>query len=261
MSLKKKLLLSAAAIAMIAGTGSALAAPPLPNLWGGFYAGGNVGYSWGNSSLKYYDNEAASYGAGSYPISGSSQLDGAIGGFQAGYNWQNQNWVWGVEADFQFSDESGSRSFNYPYSYSDECEGPCLGTAVLSGSLSSKIESFGTLRARGGFLVNPTTWIYATGGLAFGRVNASGHFVDTFDEDAETWSFSKSATNVGWVLGAGIEAFIPNLPNWTWKLEYLYIDLGSLSGSGYDSDFGGPYYWNANFTDNIIRVGVNYHWH
>jgi outer membrane immunogenic protein len=256
MPLKKKPLLSVAAIAMVAGAGSALAAPPLPNLWGGFYVGGNVGYSWGNSSLKYYDYEAASYTGIPDPISGSGSLDGAIGGFQAGYNWQNQNWVWGVEADFQFSGEQATHSFSNPYTY--DCEGTC--SATLSGSLTSKIESFGTLRARGGFLVNPTTWIYATGGLAFGRVNASGHFSDNYEE-GYSWSFSKSATNVGWVLGAGIEAFIPNSTDWTWKVEYLYVDLGSLSGTGYDSDFQGPYYWNANFTDNIIRVGVNYHWH
>ena len=41
---------------------------------------------------------------------------------------------------------------------------------------------------------------------------------------------SGSKTKLGWTVGAGIEgaAF---LPNWTWKAEYLYVDLGKIDHS------------------------------
>ena len=64
-------------------------------------------------------------------------------------------------------------------------------------------------------------------------------------------------------MGGGIEGAFPNpagwnTKNWTWKLEYLHIDLGTFSGMGFNPDFGGTYSWNAKFTDDILRVGVNY---
>ncbi|XSC45975.1 outer membrane protein [Bradyrhizobium sp. RDT10] len=34
-------------------------------------------------------------------------MDGAIAGGQIGYNWQSNNWVFGIEADAQWSDEKG----------------------------------------------------------------------------------------------------------------------------------------------------------
>ena len=36
-------------------------------------------------------------------------MDGVIAGGQVGYNWQTGNWVCGVEADFQGSDERAAR--------------------------------------------------------------------------------------------------------------------------------------------------------
>jgi hypothetical protein len=43
-----------------------------------------------------------------------------------------------------------------------------------------------------------------------------------------------SKTNVGFSVGGGMEGrfsyWLP--PNWTWKLEYLYLDLGSVNTAG-----------------------------
>jgi outer membrane immunogenic protein len=266
MNLKKQLLLGCAFGALAAIT-PALAAPPTPPPppapvynWTGWYVGGNIGYSWGHGAVTY--NEPAFGGFGlPTSFSGSNHLDGAIGGGQIGYNWQlNNSWVAGLEADLQLSDERGIRSFSNPYSFVCDTEGAtCPG--VLSGTLRSQIDWFGTARARLGWLFNPTTMVYGTGGLAYGRVSASGSFTDTGCTPTCTWSFSEAKTNIGLALGAGIEGVIPNTTNWTWKVEYLYIDLGSLNGSGFDTDFGGPYVWNARFTDNILRFGLNWHYH
>ncbi len=53
--------------------------------WGGFYAGGNVGYAWGKAT------------------STSTDPSGIAGGLQAGYNWQSGQFVLGGETDIQAS--------------------------------------------------------------------------------------------------------------------------------------------------------------
>jgi len=251
--LKKQFLLSAA-VGVLAGLTPALAAPPPPPPaiynWTGFYVGANAGYSWGQGAVIYNDS---GWGPKS-PLTGANNLDGAIGGTQIGYNWQlNNSWVAGVETDFQLANEKASKTF-VPFS---DTEG-----AVVA-QLMSKIEWFGTVRGRLGWLFNPMTMVYATGGLAYGRVNASGTFIDSTctPSPACEWGFNKSAINVGWTVGGGIEGAFPNAPNWTWKIEYLYIDLGSVSGSGFDPDFVSIYTYNARFTDNIFRVGGSWHFY
>ena len=62
-----------------------------------------------------------------------------------------------------------------------------------------------------------------------------------------------STTQTGWTAGVGIEyAF---WPNWTAKMEYLFVDLGS---QGCDpASCAGPA-TSVSLTENIIRGGVNF---
>jgi len=58
--------------------------------------------------------------------------------------------------------------------------------------------------------------------------------------------------------------------NWTWKAEYLYVDLGSVAQMGVVLGVacapclvphpvsGGQTTAHTHFTDNIIRMGLNY---
>src|ERR1700704_1953968 len=79
-------------------------APPVVRVWSwtGFYAGLNVGYSFGRSGTteSFYDSGT---GALLSSIDNRFNMNGAIGGGQVGYNWQFNNWVVGIEADFQGS--------------------------------------------------------------------------------------------------------------------------------------------------------------
>ena len=77
-------------------------------------------------------------------------------------------------------------------------------------------------------------------------------------------------------MGAGAEAAIDR--NWSVKLEYLYMDLGDIGGSGATATtvtnaLNTPLQgrntvttttltsaFNTRFTDNIVRVGINYRW-
>ena len=218
--------------------------------WTGFYVGGNLGYSWGRSS----DTSTVTNGLGTTFVTtgGSSNLDGIVGGGQIGYNWQMQNWLWGLEADIQGTDEKGSRNFICP---AVTCLPPAaLALPDVAASASQKIEWFGTVRGRAGILATPQVLLYATGGLAYGEVK-TGETVGVLN------SFSNSTTNVGWTVGAGIEGAIGG--NWTARLEYLYVDLGHVSGTFATTltALGGGFVttsYNSHITDNILRAGVNY---
>src|SRR5262249_8111567 len=126
--------------------------------------------------------------------------------------------------------------------------GGCFQTQPLSGavvtSYEAKIEWFGTVRGRLGWLLNDGLLLYGTGGLAYGRVSVSGNVNESvsfpgfggiccFTPAPATTTFSQSRTNTGFAAGGGLEGRLaPWLPpNWTWKLEYLYLDLGSLNTS------------------------------
>jgi outer membrane immunogenic protein len=176
--------------------------------WTGFYIGANAGYGWGKGKLEDDIGGIASV-----------DTDGFVGGGTIGYNFQFAgNWVWGVEADIQYADMSGNG-----------CGGPCV----------TDVNWFGTVRGR----IGPTfdrLFIYATGGLAYGDVEAR-------IQGAPGWD--SSSTNVGWTVGGGIEYAIA--PNWSAKLEYLHVDLGStdkadLTGFKADTEF------------DVVRAGLNY---
>ena len=223
--------------------------------WTGFYIGGNVGYSWGRSS----DTSTLTNGAGAvlFTSADRANMDGVIGGGQIGYNWQVQNWVWGLEADIQGSGQKGSRAYLCP---TGVCTPPFGVIAVFPGpavpvSLDQKLEWFGTVRGRVGVLATPQVLFYATGGLAYGEVK------NTATIGLVPVSFSNSDTRVGYTVGAGVEGVIGG--NWTAKLEYLWVDLGRTSGpfvTALPALGGGVLTGNysSRITDNIVRVGLNY---
>jgi opacity protein-like surface antigen len=85
-------------------------------------------------------------------------------------------------------------------------------------------------------------------------------------------AFGASKTNVGFSVGGGIEGSVWLPANWTWELEYLYLDLGSLNvvtsftqpsipNVPSTSPVTGTIATHAHFTDNIVRVGLNYKFH
>jgi outer membrane immunogenic protein len=240
---------------------------PFDPTWTGFYVGGNVGYSWGNADVNYSEpifSTIVGPPAATIPLpssfSGSEKLDGLIGGGQIGYDWQvNAKWIVGLEADFQDSAEKGNYAFGALYCPSEFC----VTNGAINGNISTAIDWFGTVRGRLGALVSPSVWIYGTGGLAYGRIAVAGSVSDNgtgFLTAPATWAFGQTVTKVGWTVGGGLEGFILNSRNWTWRVEYLYIDFGTISGTGVDTDpsFGGTFTYSTKVTDNILRLGLNY---
>jgi outer membrane immunogenic protein len=215
-------------------------APPPAPMWAGWYIGANIGGSFGTAS------DSATF-AGVPVGGGSSRLDGVLGGGQIGYNWQANSWVFGLEADIQGSSEDGSNSASESV--------PVVGAAPIAGTLnySEKLPWFGTVRGRLGVLANPNWLLYATGGLAYGEVDTS----TTLTEGALGVSNNFDTTRIGWTAGGGVEAWLS--PNWTAKVEYLYVDLGSFSNTFTGVGAFTPVTLSTHVTDNIVRAGLNYH--
>jgi outer membrane immunogenic protein len=218
-------------------------APPVSVFnWTGFYAGVNAGGSWGRAQSDL----AISGFATTLAVSDSVNPTGAVGGGQLGFNWQvDPHWLVGVEADLQASGERASgRRFD-----TVDFEG-------VTTNYEAKIDWFGTVRGRIGYTFDRRLLLYATGGLAYGRVAVSGTSNDTFLAFGTTTAFSNASTNTGWTAGAGIEGVLWG-PRWTWKVEYLYLDLGRVD----NAVTAGPTTTRATtrFTDNVVRAGLNFH--
>ena len=174
---------------------------PLYN-WSGFYAGINGG--WGTSHNCW--TRTATAGAAILPVSeGCHNASGGTVGGQIGYRWQAGPWVFGLEAQGNWADFSGSNP------------------SLLFGGLATnrtKIDAFGLFTGQVGYAWN-NVLAYVKGGAAvtdnrFDGLSTIGGFVtDT----------AGSNTKWGGTVGAGIEyAFAPN---WSAAVEYDHLFMGS----------------------------------
>jgi outer membrane immunogenic protein len=199
-------------------------APPVFS-WTGCYIGANIGYGWGRAT--------ATTTSGAFGGSASQDLDGVVGGGQIGCNYQWTNVVWGIEGDFQGTGQSQSDTFT--------------STGVTVDN-TNRVPWFGTIRGRLGWASN--NWLfYGTGGWGYGEFKSETTFTG-----ALVGTISTSRDHGFWVVGGGIEnAFAPH---WSWKVEYLYLSTGDIDTTAAI----GPAVFNNTFkfTDNIVRVGVNY---
>jgi outer membrane immunogenic protein len=235
----------AAATPVVAADMALKAPPPAPSdPWAGWYIGANVGGSFGRAT------DTSTY-AGGVPFGAtSSRLDGILGGGQIGYNWQSGSWVLGLEADIQGTGERGSAPSSQSFiPFATFFIPPVTGTL----SDTEKLPWFGTARGRIGIATAPGWLLYATGGLAYGQIDSA----TTFTQSGVSMVNNFHTTRAGWTAGAGVEAWLGH--NWTAKLEYLYLDFGSFSNTFTAIAPFTPMTLTSHVTDNVVRVGLNYH--
>ena len=202
--------------------------------WAGFYLGGNFGSGTGRDRSSFVGSGANEFF--------NLAPDGINGGVQAGYNWQAGHWVFGVEADIQGADLHD----NYT------CVSSCLPTRAIT--FDQRIDWFGTARGRLGYASGPVL-TYVTGGLAYANVKdtIANTFIPAFGGIAlplTTATAVNQEVRTGYAIGSGVEASLGG--NWTGKIEYLYLDLGSRSTTIGANTFGFEY------REHIFRGGLNY---
>ena len=202
--------------------------------WAGFYIGGHGGIGWLHAS------ETITAGANISTCASPGrnvkcELDatGAVLGGQVGYNWQQGQWVFGIEADASWSSLKKSESFGTP-------------TPGLFHIIHDKIDWLSSARGRFGWAMGDTLF-YGTGGVAFANFDA-GFFRINAGARAQ---FDK--TTVGWVAGGGIEKMFSR--NWSARAEFLHYGLGRKSLT---STTGGTYTTAFRHDVSVVRLGINF---
>jgi outer membrane immunogenic protein len=219
-------------------------APLSADRWTGLYAGANLGGVWGNDAVSW---TAPGLGFNSFATAdvnasspGHIRAAGFTGGGQVGYNYQIQSIVLGAEADLGYAGISGSRSFI---------------SIVYHNPYDQSVDSnwLATFRGRLGF-VNGTWFGYVTGGLAVANVSSTDRFIG--EHGVGPVNGSADQVRAGWTAGVGVEwAFAPQ---WTAKLEYLYVDLATASDVAVGTVNGAVINHDHSLTENVVRVGVNF---
>jgi opacity protein-like surface antigen len=150
-------------------------APTLPAwTWTGLYLGVNAAYGWGKSNTGTVFSDATT-GTPLLATITSAALKGATFGGQAGFNWQSGPWVVGIEGDAQQSQQRGqATTFNCAGATCHPAASAFGLDAPVAASMAQRLEWFRTLRARLGATPTPNSLVYATGGLAVGRIKTSG---------------------------------------------------------------------------------------
>ena len=178
-------------------------------------------YSW--TGFYVGINGGGGFGRSNWDSTGSRNISGGLVGGTVGYNYQFGQVVTGLEGDIDWADISGSTTNACP----PGCKTNDTWLATARGRLGYAADRF---------------MPFVTAGAAFGDIHASA-----------PGFASSSATKTGWTAGAGLEAALG--ANWTAKVEYLYVDLGSFNCG---LVCGAAATDKVSFNANLLRAGVNY---
>jgi outer membrane immunogenic protein len=178
--------------------------------FGGFYVGGHGGWVYYHNDWKDQDNYGFNQ-TGSDHIGDGTLTDSSWhAGVHGGYNWQQNCTVFGIQADWSWTDAGGGSFYtDFPLA------------SAGRASASSNLDWFSTIRTRTGLVVN-NVLLYATGGVAFAHFERD--FVYT--RGATTETFSSDNSRVGFVAGVGTDWAISS--NLILNSEFLYL--------GFDKD-------------------------
>jgi outer membrane immunogenic protein len=255
----KKLLLGTVALAALGAGATAnaadlgvrravVAAPVAYTNWTGCHLGGAVGNEWGNSdpwsttsatTLGLFNGPTA---APNTPLNNGFSMNGFIGGFYGGCDYQVGYWVFGIEGDWSSLNKSG-QTF----------EIPPFNTLFVNEAQERWIA---TVRGRLGYAVD--RWMfYVTGGGAWVRIDSSEWSILAPSATGVTQSDTRS----GWTVGAGLEYGLSY--GWSVRSEYLYVQIPSFttftpgSGTGL-SQFSHTFVNEGKLSNNIWRAGLTY---
>jgi outer membrane immunogenic protein len=197
--------------------------------WTGWNGGISLGARWADIT-----GTSLSFGGGPLPfpalaVQNYDSTAFRIGGY-LGYDWQfAPSWLFGVEGDIAWGDAK---------KHVDALQGIAIAN---TGNFSEVRQTWDAgLRARLGYLLDPSFLLYVTGGVQW------QHFTATENCAANTcgagllggfppgapYLQTNATTRTGWTLGGGIEKMFSG--KWMVRGEYRYADYGTWTTS-----FGG----------------------
>lgn len=243
--------------------------------WTGFYVGltGGYGLSHSNGTAVPGDpNTDRSIGGLPVvpPLAAGADSSGWFAGALAGYNWHvATRAIVGLEADVSAADLAGRGSTATPV---------FGGNNTGTFNTSHRLQWFGTLRGRAGFLPSANFLLYATAGLAVGGMEDSATLVlDPGQSNSiglQGYGFgcggiygsstcfagSDSRTALGWAAGVGGE--YRATANVTLRFEYLYLDFGTarygLPAAHYTTPLASLLNAGADARFSLFRLGASY---
>jgi outer membrane immunogenic protein len=253
--MKRALTLGIGVLALLGGTFAAgaadlgarpigkapLVAPPILYNWSGFYIGGHIGGVWGDKDWVDLTPPPTA--------DGGHEVSGFLAGGQIGFNWQAGSWVFGVEGQFSWTNADGEHFSGAA------AVAPCFpGAGLVAGGTTCGTEMnwLGTAAVRIGYAFN-NVLLYAKGGFAFADE-------EYFLIDTATGGLVVNAraddTRTGWMVGAGVEYGFT--PNWSFKVEYNYMDFGADSFALVDPVLGVTFDKEIDQQLHVVKAGINY---
>jgi outer membrane immunogenic protein len=268
------------ALSMVTPAAASDLLPPAEPIydWNGFYVGGSLGGGWDEGDIR--NTVTSTFCEPTLPGCAASESvdalaagilkrfdtepDGFLGGGQVGYNRQFGRFVAGAEADFFGADITGRRKGT------DTQPVPGFPNSItVNGTGRQEIDYLGTVRGRFGWTPLAQLLVYATGGLAYGHVEATTRFSEVVNGLCFCGPFPTSVGKTdewiaGWTVGGGGEWMFA--PRWSLRGQYLYYDLGDVSfrqtitqtnAAGLEF-FSAGIKSTAEFKGSIVTVGLNF---
>jgi outer membrane immunogenic protein len=200
--------------------------------WSGFYIGANGG--WGSSHNCWTNTSVLGVPTVPTASEGCHDSKGGTAGGQIGYRWQAAGWVFGLEAQGNWADFSGSN----------------VSLITLGTTNRTRIDAFGLFTGQIGYAWNNALF-YVKGGAAVtdNRYNgyAAGTLIDTTND-----------TRWGGTVGAGLEFGFA--PGWSAAVEYDHLFMGTDHRAFGSLAFPSINTRNDDIRQNadIVTVRVNY---
>jgi outer membrane immunogenic protein len=189
----------------------AFAAPPAAPVfdWTGFYIGGQVGGGWHASQGTRLNNPSPDFPIGF--VSPTLHTSGFLGGGYAGFNYQIDRFVIGIDGDYSWANLSGSNTSVGLFGATDPTIGHQDWIATLAGRL--------------GYAIND--WmLFGKAGWAWEGVHANGEGFSAAGVFTGV-GINPEHTRNGWTFGTGIEWGFAR--NWSAKLEYDYVKFNTAN--------------------------------
>lgn len=209
-----------------------------PEFWTGFYAGISLGGKFASADIRS-NHSGLINPDGTCNV--NSSIDSFFPGVQFGYLHQfDSNVVLGVEGDFTYNTQNRKNI---------TC--PC--PTYLQARDHFRVENLlqGSLRGRLGYALKGNLLPFVSVGVSFADMGIN------YNNEGSN-SYNKTATQAGWLAGAGLEwGFADNL---SVRAEYYYsaynrlnIAIPSVYGLRDPNGAG-----HLNVTDNTLKIALNY---